>query len=164
MHRLIGIFALLMLLAPSSPAADRASRRDAQDVSVISLIANPAKYHRKYVNVMGVAYFDSAHYINAIFLTREDKRKGNSSNAVFIYFAPSIGNADKLNDKFVVVQGIFRADVRGHLNVFPSGLTNASNHAMERTADRRMTRLKEELEIMKQAKRALVRRRSSCSR
>jgi hypothetical protein len=28
---------------------------------------------------------------------------------------------------------------------------NESNHAMERTADRRMTRLKEELRIMKQA-------------
>ncbi len=39
-----------------------------------------------------------------------------------------------------------------------------SNHAMERTADRCMTRLKEELRIMKQATRALVRRRSSYSR
>jgi hypothetical protein len=38
------------------------------------------------------------------------------------------------------------------------------NHAMERTAGRRMTRMKEELRIMKQATRALVRRRSSCSR
>jgi len=124
MHRVIGILALLVLLSPASPAADRASRRDVPDVSLISLIANPAKYHRKYINVMGVAYFDSRHYINAIFLTREDKRKGNSSNAVFIYFAPSVVGADKLNDKFVVVQGIFRADVRGHLNVFPSGLTS----------------------------------------
>jgi hypothetical protein len=35
---------------------------------------------------------------------------------------------------------------------------------MEGTADRRMTRLKEELRIMKDATRALVRRRSSCSR
>ena len=42
--------------------------------------------------------------------------------------------------------------------------TKASNQAMERTADRRMTRLKEKLGIMKQAERALVRRRSSCSR
>jgi hypothetical protein len=42
--------------------------------------------------------------------------------------------------------------------------TRTSNHAMERTADRCMTRLKEELRIMKQAIRALVRRRSSYSR
>jgi len=38
--------------------------------------------------------------------------------------------------------------------------TATPNHAMERTADRRMTRLKDEMK----AKRALVRRRSSCSR
>jgi hypothetical protein len=39
-----------------------------------------------------------------------------------------------------------------------------SNHAMERTPDRRMTRLKEELRIMKYPTHAPVRRRSSCSR
>jgi hypothetical protein len=42
--------------------------------------------------------------------------------------------------------------------------TNHLTPAMERTPDRRMTRLKEELRIMKQAMLALVRRRSSCSR
>jgi hypothetical protein len=41
---------------------------------------------------------------------------------------------------------------------------NRPNHAMERTSERRMTRLKEKLRIMKQTERALVRRRSSCSR
>jgi hypothetical protein len=92
-------------------------------------IANPQKYHRKYINVEGVAYFDSPHYINAIFLTREDKRKGNAANPIFIYFSPSIANADKLNDKFVVVQGVFRADIRGHLNIFPSGLTGVDRVA-----------------------------------
>jgi hypothetical protein len=39
-----------------------------------------------------------------------------------------------------------------------------SNHAMERTADRCTTRLKEELRVMKQATLALIRRRSSRSR
>jgi CdiI N-terminal domain len=42
--------------------------------------------------------------------------------------------------------------------------TPRSNHAMERTSDRRMTSLKEDLRIMKRATRALVRRRSSYSR
>jgi hypothetical protein len=42
--------------------------------------------------------------------------------------------------------------------------TNGPNQAIERTADRRMTSMKEELKIMKQAMRAPVRRPSSYSR
>lgn len=100
------------------------SATEVPQVSLISLIATPERFDGKYVNVQGVAYFDSKHYINAIFLTREDKVRGNASNAVFLYLSPSLGNVDRLNGKFVTVQGKFTSANKGHLNVFPACLVD----------------------------------------
>jgi hypothetical protein len=96
-------------------------------VSLVSLIATPEKFDGMYVNVQGVAYFDSKHYINAIFLTREDKIRGNASNAVFLYFLPTLGNMDRLNGKFVTAQGKFSSANKGHLNVFSACLVDVDH-------------------------------------
>src|SRR5438874_5487836 len=85
-------------------------------VSLVSLIATPERFDGIYVNVQGIAYFDSKHYINAIFLTREDKVRGNSSNGIFLYLSPALRNIDRLNGKFVIVQGKFSSANKGHLN------------------------------------------------
>ena len=114
--------ALACLLAGSARAEDHRAA-DTPDVSLVSLIATPEKYDGKYVRVHGVAYFDSKYYINAVCLTREDKRRANSSNALFVRFAPSIGSADRLNDKFVLLQGTFRVADKGHLGFFSATLT-----------------------------------------
>jgi hypothetical protein len=98
-------------------------------VSLVSLIATPERFDGQYINVQGVAYFDSKHYINAIFLTREDKVRGNATNAVFLYLSPSLGNVDRLNGKFVTVQGKFSSANKGHLNVFPACLLDVDRLA-----------------------------------
>jgi len=98
-------------------------------VSLVSLIATPERFDGVYVNVQGIAYFDSKHYINAIFLTREDKVRGNATNAVFLYLAPALGNVDRLNGKFVTVQGKFSSANKGHLNVFPACLLDVDRLA-----------------------------------
>ena len=100
------------------------SAADVPHVSLVALIATPERFDGQYVNVQGVAYFDSKHYINAIFLTREDKIRGNASNAVFLYLSPKLGNADGLNGKFVTAQGKFTSANKGHLNVFPACLVD----------------------------------------
>lgn len=98
-------------------------------VSLINLIATPERFDGVFVNVQGIAYFDSKHYINAIFLTREDKVRGNSSNAVFLYLSPELRNVDRLNGKFVTVQGKFSSANKGHLNVFPACLIDVDRVA-----------------------------------
>jgi len=116
---------VLLLLAvgiTNSPA-------EVPEVSLVSLIATPERFDGKYINVQGVAYFDSKHYINAIFLTREDKIRGNAANAVFLYLSPSLGNVDRLNGKFVTVQGTFSPANKGHLNVFPACLVDVDRVA-----------------------------------
>jgi hypothetical protein len=98
-------------------------------VSLVNLIATPERFDGVYVNVQGVAYFDSKHYINAIFLTREDKVRGNTSNAVFLYLSPALRNLDRLNGKYVTVQGKFSSENKGHLNVFPACLLDVDRVA-----------------------------------
>ena len=120
----LSFIVMLFAVVAASIAAPPKSRTETANVSLISLIANPTKYDGKYIRILGVAYFDGPHYINAIYLTREDKRKANSSNSIFVEFAPSIGNEDRLNDKFVLAQGIFRASYHGHAGVFPSSITD----------------------------------------
>ena len=116
----IALWLVLLLLAGGVAK----SAVEARHVSLVSLIATPERFDGIYVNVQGIAYFDSKHYINAIFLTREDKVRGNSSNAVFLYLSPALRNIDRLNGKFVTVQGKFSPENKGHLNVFPACLVD----------------------------------------
>ncbi len=117
------VAALSLLLTQRSPAAsERQPAHLTPDVSLVSLIATPEKFDGQYIRIMGIAYFDSKGSINAVCLTREDKRKANGMNAIFLYFSPSVTNADKLNDKYVMVQGVFRTHDRGHLNSFAASL------------------------------------------
>ena len=96
------------------------------EVSLIRLIANPEKYDGKPVMIEGVAYLDSKDGINAIFLTREDKRAGNGVNGIFLIFSPSISGMDRLNDRYVFARGIFRANMKGHLDSFSASLTDVT--------------------------------------
>jgi len=108
-----------MSLAAGIPA-------DIPNVSLISLIATPERFEEASVRVQGVAYMDSKHYINAIFLTREDRLRGNTANAIFLYLAPAIHNGDRLDGKFVIVEGRFSSVNKGHLNAFPGCLVDVS--------------------------------------
>jgi hypothetical protein len=113
------VLSLMMLLLAGDVAS---SAVEVANVSLVSLIATPERFEGIYVNVEGIAYFDSKYYINAIFLTREDKVRGNSSNAIFLYLSPALRNVDRLNGKFVTVQGKFSSANKGHLNAFPACL------------------------------------------
>jgi hypothetical protein len=116
--------ALLFLFAHASQASGIPA--DIPNVSLVSLIATPERFENTVLRVQGVAYLDSKHYINAIFLTREDKVKGNVPNAIFLYLSPAIRDADRLNGKFVIVEGRFSSKSKGHLGVFPGCLLEVS--------------------------------------
>ena len=96
------------------------------EVSLIRLIASAETYDGKYVMIEGVAYFDSKHSINAIYLTREDKRVGNGLNGIFLFFDPALPGVDHLNDKYVLARGRFRADIKGHIGAFSSSLADVT--------------------------------------
>ena len=116
------LFALGKVVAQEPSPATREPSAYTPDVSLISLIATPEKFDGKYVRISGVAYFDQKANLYSIFLTREDKRRANGANSIFLYLAPSLGNVSGLNDKFVLAQGVFRAQDHGRLNSFAAAL------------------------------------------
>ena len=116
------VIGLLWLAAVSACLAKEESRREPMWVSLVSLIATPEKYDGKYVRVLGVGYLDSKYSIHAIYLTREDKLKANDANAIFLYFSSRGTMTDRLNNRFVVAQGVFRSNEKGHLHVFSGSL------------------------------------------
>lgn len=120
--KLAALCALVFFVGQSFAQSHRAA--DTPEVSLVRLIANPEKYDGKYIRIEGLAYFDSEHYINGIFLSREDREMANGRNAIFVTFSPSIRDADHLNNQFVLAQGVFRANDRGHLSAFASTLAD----------------------------------------
>jgi hypothetical protein len=116
-----GVVLVLLALFPSA-SHGAGIPANIPNVSLVSLIATPDRFENSVLRVQGIAYLDSKHYINAIFLTREDKIRGNSANAIFLYFSPAIRDADRLNGKFVIVEGKFTSENKGHLNAFPGSL------------------------------------------
>jgi hypothetical protein len=118
------LHALFALLAQASQGAGVPA--DIPNVSLVSLIATPERFDNTIVRVQGVAYLDSKHYINAIFLTREDKIRGNTANAIFLEFSPAVHDADRLNGKFVIIEGKFTSANKGHLNAFPACLRDVT--------------------------------------
>ena len=113
-----------MLCFSLAAADEKPNASDVPNVSLVSLIATPEKYDGKYIRIAGVGYFDSKGGLNAIFLTREDKRKANGANGIFLNFDSSVSKGDTLNDKFVVAQGVFAAQNHGHLGAFAASLNN----------------------------------------
>ncbi|PYL97885.1 MAG: hypothetical protein DMF18_01205 [Verrucomicrobia bacterium] len=117
MYRLLArlLFVFVIFLSWQASAQDV---QTFEHVSLVALIANPEKYDNHHVGVEGIAYFDSKNGINGIFLTREDKENANGQNAVFVVFTASVKNPDQFNNRFVLVQGRFDAQDKGHLGSF----------------------------------------------
>lgn len=98
--------------------------RSAPSVSLISLIATPEKFDGQYIRVQGIGYLDSKPSLSALFLTREDKLKGNGANGIYLYLSSFTPKMDRLNNRFIVVQGVFRSADKGHLDSFQGSLVD----------------------------------------
>lgn len=87
------------------------------DVSLIQLIANPNEYHGKLVRVIG--YCRLAFEGDALYLHREDFEHGITKNAAWIDIGSKIStNPRELNGRYVLVEGVFNANDKGHLGLY----------------------------------------------
>ena len=94
-----------------------------QDVSMIQLIANPEKFHQAPVRVIGFAIIEFEG--TAIYLSREFAEHGLTKNAVWIDVQP-LEQFEQYDKKYVLVEGVFDKDDRGHLNLFSGCLKHIS--------------------------------------
>jgi len=95
-------------------------------VSLIQLIANPKSWDGKRVQVIGFLRLEFEG--NALYLHREDYLYGITDNAVWISLPSKLTASQRegLSTRYVICEGVFRADDHGHLGLF-SGVLGEIN-------------------------------------
>ncbi|MCL5990660.1 MAG: hypothetical protein M1419_00975 [Bacteroidetes bacterium] len=96
---------------------NNAYHEPAEIVSMISLIANPEKYHGKIIRVVGYLYLEFES--NGIYFHKEDFDKG-TFNGFWVsiplnYKTPYKKLQIEFNHKYVIIQGTFDMNDKGHL-------------------------------------------------
>ena len=87
------------------------------EVSMIQLIATPERFDGKAIRL--IAYLNLEFEGDALYLHREDFDKGNSKNAVSLLLNDQqTRSAQKLSRGYVLVEGVFSSNDRGHFGMF----------------------------------------------
>jgi hypothetical protein len=94
------------------------------DVSLMELIAQPERFDGKPVRVIGYVHFEFDG--NGLYLHREDYEHAISRNGVWLEPDESTIGAATPNDRYVIVEGTFRARDRGHLGMWSGALTQVT--------------------------------------
>jgi hypothetical protein len=101
-----------------------AASQSAESVSMVQLIATPEKFDGKAIQVVGFLRLEFEG--NALYLHREDYDHGIYRNALWIEF-PHDQDGDKVNGRYVFVQGTFRAKLHGHMDLFSGTISDAAS-------------------------------------
>lgn len=92
-------------------------------VSMISLIATPERYHNKMVSVVGYAVIEFENV--GIFLSDNDAKNNISHNSISLLLTDKeIEKYLKLANRYVVVEGVFDADYKGHGSMKSGSIKN----------------------------------------
>lgn len=128
-------FMLVLLVAAPLVAGSQPppSGEQALLVSMIQVIANPAKYEGRLIQLVGVAHFGEEEA--ALYLHREDEELLNTQNGVWVGGKEGFTEKDyqSLSGAFVRVEGKFTAKAHGHLGAFPGAFTSVRRLEKERT-------------------------------
>lgn len=116
MHKLL--LALLLALSFLCPTVQAAALRD---VSMVQLIANPQQYDGAHIRL--IAFLNLEFEGNALYLHREDFEKTLPLNAISISLSDKqLRSGAKLSGGYVIVEGVFSMNDKGHLAMFSGSL------------------------------------------
>lgn len=102
-------------------AGPRLHAAEPEGLSLVQLIARPLDYQGKIVKVVGFCWFE--HEGNGLYLHEEDFRHGLTRNALWIDLGwPEPDEYRKLRGRYVLVEGVFDAERKGHGNLFSGTL------------------------------------------
>ena len=107
----------------------------ATEVSMVQLLSTPEKYDGNLVRVIGVGNLEfEGNYLS---LSKEDHKYG-AGNSVWIELgekAISYDEAKEYNGKYVIVEGLFDKDDRGHFDMFCGSIKNISRYQLWEKSD-----------------------------
>jgi hypothetical protein len=92
-------------------------------VSMVELLANPEKYDRKRVRVLGYIHFEFEG--NAVYLHKEDEANRLYPNGLWVSLADGVSSPD-CQDAYVLIEGTFQASDRGHLGLWSGAVTETT--------------------------------------
>lgn len=94
-------------------------------ISIINLISNPGSYDKKKVQIKGFVNFEFENC--AIYLSKDDYNKGIDKNAIWIQVSKKeIAKFAAYNKKYVLLEGVFEMNNKGHENDFSGALNGLS--------------------------------------
>jgi hypothetical protein len=110
---------------PISTALDTVKSNEYVDVSLVSLIANPEKYDKQHVRVIG--YLNLEFEGSGLYLHKEDYDRSIEKNGLWVemsrdsMFLPDVKQC-KLN--YVLIEATFDSDNTGHKGMWGGSLTD----------------------------------------
>lgn len=102
------------------------------DVTMTQLLATPERYDGKLVRVKGVGNLEFEG--NALYLSEQDWKHFTNA-AVWINLGDEISyeEAQKYNGKYVLVEGIFDQEDKGHMGLFHGAISDVSRYELSWT-------------------------------
>lgn len=104
-------------------ATDSTRLNEYQEVSLISLIANPEKYNKRHVRVIG--YLNIEFEGNGLYFHKEDYNRSIEKNGLWVemsrdsIFSPQV---KKCNRNYVLIEGTFDSENTGHRGMWSGSL------------------------------------------
>ncbi len=99
-----------------------------EDVTMIQLIATPERYDGKFVKVIGVGNIEfEGNYI----ALNQEEYEHYTGNRIWIALGNktiSYEEAAQYNGKYVIVEGVFDKDDRGHMSLFCGSIKDVSRY------------------------------------
>jgi hypothetical protein len=92
-------------------------------VSLAAVIAKPREYHNRRIRVVGFCHLEFEG--NGLYVQSADFHQGVTKHGVWLDVEDS-PETRALSDEYVVVQGRFDAEQRGHLSMFSGLLTDVT--------------------------------------
>lgn len=111
------------LADPVSPNICSSEVVNPKTVSIAALLGNPERFNGQAVRVFGFYHGSFEH--SAIYLAENDFRNGLSPNGLWV----TGGVPDDLNDRYILVEGIFSSNDRGHMGLWSGAICNVSRTA-----------------------------------
>jgi len=108
-------------LVLSCEAMDQDHRCTLYGTSVLQLIARPDLFDGKRVRVIGYIHWEFEG--NALYVHAEDERHSLNRNGLWVEMAATATPDSACQDRYVLVEGTFRARHHGHLGLWSGAIT-----------------------------------------
>lgn len=126
---LSAVSAMLLSLSAATLGAQHIGATDNSSklVSFLALVANLRAYDGQQIRTMGVLHIREG--VSALFLSKEHREYGISQNALSVNFSRAAIDSEALSEvhgKYVIIEGTFDVQEKGHTGLYPAGLTGVN--------------------------------------